>query len=268
MKQSIIVFIALSVCAIGASSCKSMVKQMAEHSFEYKDSQEYGAVQTRDVDVEPFSKINARGNVKVVYRQGNAQQVCVTGNEKCIDMYDITVKNNRLDIHFKEEEKDAHIRTNNIHPITLDITLPELTAMNAYGAASLNMTGTIRQSQPLVIEASGAADFDADSLYLPGLTIKVSGAGDVDMDYVHCSEDVAITVSGAGDVDGYVRCRNLGLDVSGAGDVDVRTDCREQLSVSGSGAGNIKVSGTCRTLSKQSGGVTELNLRHLKVTEK
>ena len=267
MKKNIIASALAALVAMGMSSCNTnAINQAMGIDHNYKDSKTYGAVVTKNIDAEVFDKIETAGGVKLIYRQGDMPKVSVTGNEKCLEQYDITISDGRLYARLKEGWRKG-IFEKKTPVITINVSIPSVCSLISSGGADVEMQGTIRQDVPLEVEMSGAADLNIDSLYLPGLRINISGAGDCDLNYIKSDGDISADISGAGDLNGEISCRNLDLSVSGAGDMDVRVDCSGQLNADASGAADITVSGTCRTLVRHSSGASDLNLRKLKVLE-
>jgi hypothetical protein len=119
-------------------------------------------------------------------------------------------------------------------PVTLRISLSELTAASSRGAG--NVTIQDAKSDDLKIESMGAASIKAAGK-VKSATISSSGAGDIDASRLQ-AEKARVTVAGAASVSVYAT---------------------EQLDVSVSGVGSVTYGGNPKTVNKSVSGIGSVN---------
>ena len=254
---------------LSLASCDRAVSKIVKAALEevmdydYEDSEEWGPVVTRDLQLGDFTKLNSHGSVKFEVTQDTVCRVQVYGNEKRIEAYDIKVEGGLLSAEHKGGSDKITKKTPRI---TLLVSAPMLEYIRVHGAGDIDLKGQIHQDVPLEIQVNGAGDIDIDDLEAKGLKVTVSGAGDMDINRVKCEGDVQLMVSGAGDVDASVECQELEASVSGAGDMDLTVQC-DVLRVTVSGAGDIELNGQTRKLYKSAGRASMMDTDGLKVLE-
>lgn len=231
--------------------------------YEYEDSEEWGPVVTRALQLGDFAKLNSHGSVKFEVTQDTVCRLQVYGNEKRIEAYDIKVEDGVLSA---EHRGGIDKVTKNTPRITLLISVPMLEYIHVHGAGDIDLKGKMHQDGPMEIEVNGAGDIDINDLETSSLKVTISGAGDMDISRVKCTGDVRLSVSGAGDVDANVECKELEATVSGAGDVDLRVLC-DVLRASLSGAGEMDLKGQTRKFYKSAGRASTVDAEELKVLE-
>ena len=231
--------------------------------YEYEDSEEWGPVVTRDLQLGDFTKLNSHGSVKFEVVQDTICRLQVYGNEKRIDAYDIKVEDGVLSAEHKGKSDKITKKTPRL---TLLIGVPMLEYIHVHGAGDIDLKGKMHQDNPMEIEVNGAGDIDINDLETASLKVSISGAGDMDIHRVKCPGDVRLSVSGAGDVDANVECKELETTVSGAGDVDLTVLC-DVLRASLSGAGDMDVKGQTRKFYKTAGRASTVDTDGLKVLE-
>ncbi|MBQ7182254.1 MAG: DUF2807 domain-containing protein [Bacteroidaceae bacterium] len=270
MKTKKFLMLTLAVAAmLSLASCNAAVRKIVDAAmdevmnYDYEDSQEWGPVVTRDLNLGDFTKLNSHGSVRFEVTQDTACRLQVYGNEKRIEAYDIKVEDGVLTAEHRGG-KDKIDR--NTPRITLLVSVPMLEYIRVHGAGNVDMKGQMRQDGPLEIVVHGAGDIDIDDLVAESLKVAVSGAGDLDIDRVKCEGNVSLGVSGAGDMEASVECQELEATVSGAGDMDLNVLC-DVVRVSVSGAGDIGLKGQTRKLYKSAGRASTVDTDELKVTE-
>ena len=126
---------------------------------------------------------------------------------------------------------------NSSRPVTLRITLPDLTRVRTHGAGKVNIAEVSNDS--LEIQSTGAADIEA-----AGKTKKVelesTGAGKIDTSNLR-AEKASVVVTGAASVDVFAS-EQLDVKVSGAGHVTYSGDPKV-VNKSVSGIGSVKKKG-------------------------
>ena len=188
-------------------SCDKMMDKamqaVMESAFnhDYQDSEKWGKVVTVDIPTLGFSEIELSGAVRVEYTQDSTYSVQIYGNEKAIEAYSITSEDNELEASLKEVTGSVN---KNTPAITLRITAPFITEIQAMGASEVIFKDSIAQDKELDLSISGAGKVNLGTLKTKDLDMTISGAGEVQMNSVSCKDDVEITMNGAANIDGKI----------------------------------------------------------------
>lgn len=275
MKKAL--FIA-TLAALSLSSCNfsskikdmtSLAKEEMKAQHEYRDSEKWGKVVEKDINITDFSSIQIGGAVDIVFTQGDSCSVRALGNEKAIENYQFFLNNDELVVNlegFSWEKGNKNI-TQDTPAITVFITAPSLNGITLYGAGDISVADSLSQTENLSIDVYGAGDINLKSVSINNLTINISGAGDVSIKDATCMGNAKFSVQGAGDIDSKVKCANAAVSVKGAGDVDLDVECNE-LTAECLGAGDIKLKGECNVLRKKEGPIGGIDSRKLEVKNK
>ena len=247
-------------------SCDKMMDKamqaMMESAFnhDYQDSEKWGKVVAIDIPTVGFNEIDLSGAIRLEYKQDSIYSVQVYGNEKAIEAYTITSEDDELVASLKEGTGSVN---KNTPAITLRITAPFITEIQAMGASEVIFKDSISQDKELDLSISGAGKVNLGTLKTKDLDMTISGAGEVQMNSVSCKDDVEITMNGAANIDGKIECRKLKLKMSGAGNgkLDIHS---QQARVAASGAANVTISGECHDFTYTATGSSSVNREGLK----
>ena len=218
--------LALVAASALTSSCNQLVDKALQAAMEavnhdYQDSEKWGKVVVIDIPTVGFNEIDLSGAVRLEYKQDSIYSVQVYGNEKAIEAYTITSEDEELVASLKEGTGTIN---KNTPAITLCITAPFITEIQASGASDIILKDSIAQDKEL--------------------DINIGGAGNVKMDNLCLTENLEVITTGAANLEGRVECRKLKLKMSGAGSGNLDIHC-QQARLSLSGAVNVAVSGEC-----------------------
>ena len=198
---------------------QTMIESVSNH--DYQDSEKWGKVVTLDIPTLDFQEVELSGAIRLEYKQDSIYSVQVYGNEKAIEAYTITSEDEELVASLKEGTGTIN---KNTPAITLRITAPFITEIQASGASNIILKDSISQDKEL--------------------DINIGGAGNVKMDNLCLTENLEVITTGAANLEGRVECRKLKLKMSGAGNAQLDIHCK-QARLSLSGAVNVAVSGEC-----------------------
>ena len=237
---------------------QTMIESVSNH--DYQDSEKWGKVVTVDLPTLAFQEVELSGAIRLEYTQDSTYFVQVYGNEKAIEAYSITSEDNELEASLKEGTGSVN---KNTPAITLRITAPFITEIQAMGASEVIFKDSISQDKELDLSISGAGKVNLGTLKTKDLDMTISGAGEVQMNSVSCKDDVEITMNGAANIDGKIECRKLKLKMSGAGNgkLDIHS---QQARVAASGAANVTISGECHDFTYTATGSSSVNREGLK----
>lgn len=218
------IIIASSACLVSCDkmmdkAMQAMMESVSNH--DYQNSEKWGKVVTVDIPTVGFNEIDLSGAVRLEYKQDSIYSVQVYGNEKAIEAYTITSEDEELVASLKEGTGSIN---KNTPAITLRITAPFITEIQASGASDIILKDSISQNKEL--------------------DINIGGAGNVKMDNLCLTENLEVITTGAANLEGRVECRKLKLNMSGAGsgNLDIHS---KQARLTLSGAVNVTVKGEC-----------------------
>lgn len=238
------IIIASAACLV---SCDKIMNKAMEAVMEsafnhdYQDSEKWGKVVTLELPTLAFNEVELIGAVRLEYTQDSTYSVQVYGNEKAIEAYSISSEDDELEASLKDGNGSVN---QNTPAITLRITAPFLTEIQAMGASEVIFMDSVNQDKELNVNISGAGKVYLGELKTNELDMTISGAGEVHMNNLICVEDVETNLNGAVNIDGRIECRKLKFKMSGAGDGKLDIHC-QQARVSASGAANVTLSGEC-----------------------
>lgn len=234
------------------SSCNKVAQTMAKlavknvMSFDYKDSEEWGSVVTRDLDLPAFHAIDATGAINVILVQDSTSSVQVCGNEKCIDSYTIEVHRGELNVKLKE---DCGNINKNTPSITLRVTSPVMNEVDFSGASDFHIQGSMVQSSEMDITVSGAGKVVVDTLFVSDLEMKLSGAADISIAKAVVEEDAEFEINGAGNLTANIFSKFLRIELNGAGKAVLTGEC-ERLVADQNAASDVDFSGLKRNVKR------------------
>lgn len=184
------------------------------------------AAETRNLP--PFHAVALNGIGTVRITQG-PQSVTVTIDPELADRYVTEVKNGKLSIGFKCTLRPSVLRAmKNLKACTVDISMPNLSAIETNGACSIEVDGFTWKD--FTVSATGEG------------TILLAGAADT----------LDVSCTGAAKVDAFgLAAKNARARLTGA--ATLRTDVTDSLDASISGAGTIVYRGEPKIAQRISG---------------
>ena len=258
-----IALFSLTSCNFTPEEKQQMIRSKNGKDY-FRDSEKWGKVVTKTLDLDPFAHIVMDGNADIDLRQGEEFCVQVTGNEGAIESNQIRVEKAQ-----KEDENTLHVISNpasrkQLPSIKLNITVPDLRSVKVNGDGDLEIKGDDFYTGDLDIEINGDGDFEAPHVDCANLRIIINGDGDVIAKKFNC-EDAILQLDGNGDITTDLKANNINLQLTSDGEANLDVKC-ENLTVSAGGNGEVKLKGKCKNLTKQSFGKASLDSRRLQVS--
>lgn len=252
---------------------------------DFRDSQTWGKVTTKELQVAAFSGIDLGGCADVDFYQDDDVSVAIIGNAKVLALYDVDVKGDMLTIRLKDPKGSK----GNIPHVLVEVHAPSIWKVKNSGTGDLEMKHSVTLQGDMQVEMTGTGDVDADKLKCNKLTVKQTGTGDMDVDVLKCNSvkvdnsgtgdtDMSgtvnradVTMTGTGDADLDLHANDIDVVANGTGDVDLHVKCNT-LSIRANGASTVEVKGKCGELTKQSSGMAqirtkELSVKHLNIVD-
>ncbi|MFO7561387.1 MAG: head GIN domain-containing protein [Enhygromyxa sp.] len=192
-----------------------------------------GTAATEQREVEGFDRIELSGGYDLVVHvePGVAHKLEITADDNIVGKITTTVVDGELEVG-REDVKLLRTKT----PIRVEVWVPELLAIEASGAADIEVEGLHGESFELelsgasestlrgtverfAVKASGAATLEAVGLKAEAVTIALSGAGGAT---VWASESLDVEISGAGKVIYWGDPASIRERISGTGKLEAR----------------------------------------------
>ncbi len=164
-----------------------------------------------------FSEISLRNSATVQVSQGAQISVRVTADDSLLPLLETVVEKDRLEVRWKRGE-DAYELTRRHGRVTLDIVMPQLSALSV----------------------AGSGDIEVAPFSTPRLSVSVAGSGSARLDKL-VSDELGVRVAGSGDIQGSGKVTSLSINVAGSGDVGLADLKADDVSVRIAGSGDVKV---------------------------
>lgn len=190
-----------------------------------------GVRKTEKRDVPTFTAIETTGAFEVQVNCQKPVSLEIEGDDNLLPLIQTEVRNGVLRVSNTKSY-------NTSMPISLRITVPDLTSVRSTGAGKFTISGL--QNEDFEINSTGAAMVIAEG-QSSSVKIRSTGAGKIDAQNLH-ARTAEVSVTGAASVDVYAS-EQLDVTVSGAGRVSYSGDPKVNKRVSGAGQVNKKQSG-------------------------
>ncbi len=166
----------------------------------------------RSFDVISFNKLNKRGNINVVYSQGNVPSVMLESDANLSDYFEAYVID---DVLFIEDRNEDCFTTHG--GFTMKVTSRNIDNIDWMGSGDL-VFSSIEPNSTFAINKNGSGDIIFESAtQVDNLYIKKSGSGDVRAFNVE-SRKSEIVINGSGDAEVNVA-EDLVVSINGSGNV-------------------------------------------------
>ncbi|WP_299823587.1 head GIN domain-containing protein [uncultured Pontibacter sp.] len=184
-----------------------------------------GSIETRTLNLDPFTSVDANGDFIVYITQGATQQVEVKGESNILDQLRTDIRNNT----WKIEHRDCVRRSKQVE---IYITMPVVDALAMNGSGRINCQGNfIAEDIPVQVNGSGKIELNVDARQVMS---RVSGSGEI----VLAGEAVrhSVNISGSGRAEAFaLQAENVTVNISGSGVAEVSAAATLTVDISGSG---------------------------------
>lgn len=184
-----------------------------------------GNVVTRDLELPPFSKIEANGDFKVYLLQGAMQKVEVRGQSNILDQLRTRVTDNTWKITHEECVRNSK-------GVEVFITLPVVEAVFVNGSGFIEGNNVFTTSDlEVVLNGSGRIELN---VVAAKITSRITGSGKI---HLQGSAPLhSIDISGSGRAETYnLASESVGVSISGSGIAQVAAAKTLDVAISGSG---------------------------------
>ncbi|MEJ8803277.1 head GIN domain-containing protein [Pontibacter sp. H249] len=185
-----------------------------------------GAIETRTLNIDPFTRIAANGDFKVYLTQGAAQSVEVKGEPNILDQLRTSVSNNT----WKIENRECVRRS---EAVEVYITIPVVEELDLNGSGRIIGQNAITTSTDIPVTVNGSGKIELN-LTADQVITRVTGSGDI----VLSGEAVQhnINISGSGRAKAFdLQAQNVTVNLTGSGVAEVSASTTLAVDISGSG---------------------------------
>lgn len=219
-----------ALLALLLTSCNGYIQQSAEQFT------------PKEIEVEPFNKIELQGGFNVVITQGNESSLSIQASEQNMKSIKTEVYNETLYIKL-------NVKSISLNEIKLNIGINELTALKIEGGLNLNTNETLELNE-LFLKVEGGANA---SLNLIAHSINTEAEGAVNLEFKGNTNDFTIKAEGACNINaGMLKAKNVSCRMAGAGNALVYPT--ETLFAKIEGIGKISYRGS-PTITKEVDGI-------------
>lgn len=202
-----------------------------------------GDVETRTLNLDPFTRVEANGDFKVYIQQGPVQTVQVKGEPNILDQLETNISNGSWDIEYRECVRRSK-------QVEVYITMPEVQSLYLNGSGRIVSQNAITTTElPVTLNGSGKIELDVSAAKVitqltgsgemvlqgeaPLHNVSISGSGRIEAFGLQ-AEDVTVVLSGSG-VAEVSASETLAADITGSGTVYYQGSPTVTTKVSGSG---------------------------------
>jgi hypothetical protein len=196
-----------------------------------------GILETRTIALASFDKVSLLGVDHLTIKQGDIQEVKVTGYPNIIDQLNTNISNKAWEIRLKDG-------CYNNADMDIEITIPDLKAANLTGSGRIQVEEfTNQENQLFAISGSGDIEIAGNS-GTKEVLFNITGSGNiVGTNNFTDLESVKLNISGSGDFDAFsMESLSYEVIISGSGNANVHPI--NQLTGVITGSGNINYLGT------------------------
>ncbi|WP_162426049.1 head GIN domain-containing protein [Pontibacter pudoricolor] len=190
-----------------------------------------GTIETRVLNLEPFTRIEANGDFKVYLTQGPNQKVEVKGEPNILSQLETSISNNTWKITHRECVRRSD-------DVEVYITIPEVESLYLNGSGHIEGQNTITATDlPVAVNGSGRIVLD---VMANKIITQVTGSGKVVLQGEAPVQ--TIDISGSGRAEAFnLSSENVRVNISGSGTGEVTA--LDLLDVTISGSGNLYYKG-------------------------
>ncbi|OKL40290.1 hypothetical protein A3841_18375 [Pontibacter flavimaris] len=185
-----------------------------------------GNVETRSLNLQPFSRVEANGDFKVYITQGETQLVEVRGEPNILDQLETSISNNGT---WEIEHRDCVRKSKTVE---VYITMPQVESLYLNGSGRIVSQDEFTANELAVeVNGSGKIDFDVTAAKV---IARVTGSGEVAL---HGEAPLyTVNISGSGKAAAFdLQAKNVTVNLSGSGVAEVNASEALAADITGSG---------------------------------
>ena len=194
-----------------------------------------GTIETRTIELASFDKVSLLGVDHLTIKQGETQEVNITGHPNIINELNTKVSDQHWEIRLRDG-------CYNNADLDIEITIPYLKEANLIGSGKILVEDFSNQdNQSFYLSGSGDIDISGNT-GTEELLFGITGSGNIncsksftDLEFVH------LIISGSGDYDGFLLISSsYEVILSGSGNANIYAESNLKGNITGSGNINYK----------------------------
>ena len=215
----------------------------------------FAANEKRKLD--KFDQISLRIEASLTYEQGDQQKVEIKASQETIDKIVTEVKEGKLIIRFKFEDRLFSKKIK--EPITIKVTSPDITGFSIAGSGDISAVNPIN-TNIMHLNISGSGDIKMMELNCEKLEAVINGSGDIVLSGKEKAMNTDITINGSGDFKGkQFKTYYAKITIIGSGDCSIYVRRNIEAKIVGSGDIKYKGNPAIDATMTGSGTVTEID---------
>lgn len=220
--------------------------------------------ETKNFDLKkPINAIEASAGVQVIYKPttGSTAKVTINGDAKRIEHVDVKISGKTLEISPKSRKFGGG--NINLHGVTITVTAPILSSIEASAGASVKCTSSISSTNKKIdIEASSGSKISFSNISCRELDIEASSGASISVGNVNASRIDYEASSGASVSSGVIRTERLDCEASSSGSIKIASGQATRGNFEASSAGKINAQSVKlhhSSVDKSSGGSVRIS---------
>lgn len=184
-----------------------------------------GDVETRELNLQPFSRVEANGDFKVYITQGEPQKVEVKGEPNILDQLQTSVSNSTWEIEHSECVRRSK-------QVEVYITMPQVQSLYLNGSGRIYSQNELTANE-LLVEVNGSGKIECDVTAAKVIS-RVTGSGEMAL---HGEAPIySVNISGSGKSAAFgLQAENVTAQISGSGVAEVSAAEALAADITGSG---------------------------------
>ncbi len=229
MRPLVLFMILVGIFVIGKGACT-----LSDHNwlFGFFGKQGKGEVVTAHRTVADYRQIENSISASIEWQAGETWDIEISAQPNMEELLKTEVKNNTLEIYFKES-------VSSYEPITIRITSPYLEGVSIAGSGDFK-ANSMMKAEKMKFEIGGSGTINVPELTAGTVDCDIAGSGDIDLGGT--TEDLNINVAGSGKAS-VKKLNATRVDAEIAGSGDVFCTAKDQLKISIAGSGSVHYSG-------------------------
>lgn len=224
MKKFVILVAAIAtIASLSSAIAKSPSQaQPASSSSSAAAAAKGNVFTTRTYDLADFTILDVSNVVKVVYTQGNAYSVKLTGRADLLDEMEVTATGGRLKVSARRSKKFNNLkqkdRPDGKHNFILQLTAPCLENILLSGVSTFETTTLMPDF--LYVRLEGVSKLKASSIESQSLKMDIRGCSEVHVGSVACKEyEASVSGSSKAEIQKLTADKRAVANLSGASKV-------------------------------------------------
>ena len=223
MKKFVILVAAIATIASLSSAIASRPSPARPAPGSSSAAAAKGAVfSTRTYELSDFTTLDVSNVVKVVYNQGNAYSVKLTGRADLLDEMEVKATGGRLKVSARRSKKLNNLkqkdRPDGKHNFILQLTAPCLENILISGVSTFETTTMMPDF--LYVRLEGVSKLKANSIESQNLKMSISGCSEVHVGSVACKEyEASVSGSSKAEIQKLTADKRAVTNLSGASKV-------------------------------------------------